>query len=79
MEFGIGGIPWLKRQPNQESIIALLGISLGGWTKDIGYKPLTFTLSSPSKSNTGWAHEISLTGTAYLSRISQRERRNFLP
>jgi type IX secretion system PorP/SprF family membrane protein len=53
------GIPVAqKEQPNQESIIALLGISLGGGL-DVGYSH-DFTLSSLGNANTGGAHEISL-------------------
>ncbi len=53
------GIPVSNQeQPNHESIIALVGISLGGGL-DMGYSH-DFTLSSLGNANTGGAHEISL-------------------
>lgn len=53
------GIPVAKEgQPNHESIVALVGISLGGGL-DVGYSH-DFTLSSLGNANTGGAHELSL-------------------
>ncbi len=53
------GIPVAKEeQPNHESIVALVGLSLGGGL-DVGYSH-DFTISSFGNANTGGAHEISL-------------------
>ena len=72
------GIPVAqKEQPNQESIIALLGISLGGGL-DIGYSH-DFTLSSLGNANTGGAHEISLRYSFLAGSAKGRGRTSSMP
>ncbi|MBW3467570.1 PorP/SprF family type IX secretion system membrane protein [Arthrospiribacter ruber] len=53
------GLPTMgTAMPNTESIIGLVGVSLGGGI-DIGYS-YDFTLSQLGQANTGGAHEISM-------------------
>jgi type IX secretion system PorP/SprF family membrane protein len=72
------GIPVAqKEQPNQESIIALLGISLGGGL-DVGYSH-DFTLSSLGNANTGGAHEVSLRYSFLAGSAKGRGRTSSMP
>lgn len=72
------GIPVSENsQPNHESIIALVGISLGGGL-DIGYSH-DFTLSSLGNANTGGAHELSLRYSFLAGSAKGRGRTSSMP
>lgn len=72
------GIPVAKEgQPNHESIVALIGISLGGGL-DVGYSH-DFTLSSLGNANTGGAHEISLRYSFLASSSKGLGRKSSMP
>jgi type IX secretion system PorP/SprF family membrane protein len=64
-------------QPNHESVIALVGISLGGGL-DVGYSH-DFTLSSLGNANTGGAHEISLRYSFLAGSAKGRGRKSSMP
>lgn len=66
-----------KSQPNHESVIALVGISLGGGL-DIGYSH-DFTLSSLGNANTGGAHEISIRYSFLAGSAKGRGRTSSMP
>lgn len=64
-------------QPNHESVIALVGVSLGGGL-DIGYSH-DFTISSLGNANTGGAHEISLRYSFLAGSVKGRGRKSSMP
>ncbi|MBN3581313.1 type IX secretion system membrane protein PorP/SprF [Algoriphagus aestuarii] len=66
-----------EEQPNHESIIALVGVSLGGGL-DVGYSH-DFTLSSLGNANTGGAHEISLRYSFLWGKASGAGRKSSMP
>ncbi|MHA7129434.1 PorP/SprF family type IX secretion system membrane protein [Algoriphagus namhaensis] len=72
------GIPVANEtQPNHESVVALLGISLGGGL-DVGYSH-DFTLSSLGNANTGGAHEISLRYSFLAGNFKGSGRKSSMP
>jgi type IX secretion system PorP/SprF family membrane protein len=72
------GIPVTSlEQPNHESIIALVGISLGTGL-DIGYSH-DFTMSSLGNANTGGAHEISLRYSFLAGNAKEAGRKSSMP
>ncbi len=64
-------------QPNHESIIALVGITLGSGL-DIGYSH-DFTISSLGNANTGGAHEISLRYSFLAGNAKGAGRKSSMP
>lgn len=72
------GIPVTAlEQPNHESIIALVGISLGSGL-DFGYSH-DFTMSSLGNANTGGAHEVSLRYSFLAGNAKGAGRKSSMP
>ncbi len=72
------GIPVSKdEQANHESIVGLLGISLGGGL-DMGYSH-DFTISTLGNTNTGGAHEVSLRYSFLAGSAKGRGRTSSMP
>lgn len=72
------GIPVTAlEQPNHESIIALVGISLGSGL-DFGYSH-DFTMSSLGNANTGGAHEVSLRYSFLAGNAKGAGRKTSMP
>jgi len=72
------GIPVAKEgQPNHESIVGLLGISLGEGL-DMGYSH-DFTISALGNANTGGAHEVSLRYSFLAGSAKGRGRTSSMP
>jgi len=63
--------------PNNEAVIALVGISLGGGL-DVGYSH-DFTLSSLGNANTGGAHEISIRYSFLAGNAKGAGRKSSMP
>jgi type IX secretion system PorP/SprF family membrane protein len=70
------GIPRINDLPNQESLIALVGVDLGTGM-EIGYS-YDFTLSGLGWQNTGGAHELSVR-FYFIQELQNKRRRDIRP